>query len=75
MSWTNTAIGPLEATSDYFIRIMQRMIRNRAKSFDVRQEAQDDFNTHIQEFMKDMVWTGTCRSWCKEHNLPLETTF
>ncbi|KAG8412573.1 hypothetical protein J3458_014283 [Metarhizium acridum] len=61
-------MGPLEATSDYFIRLLQRMIRNRALSFDVRQDAQEDFDNHTKSFMKGMVWTGTCRSWFKRAN-------
>lgn len=31
----------------------------------VRHEAQEDFDKHTQTVMKDMVWTGACRSWCK----------
>lgn len=44
---------------------MRKMIRQRILSFDVRSEAQSDFDAHTQSRMKDMVWTGTCRSWCK----------
>ncbi|KAK2612535.1 hypothetical protein QQS21_001473 [Conoideocrella luteorostrata] len=58
-------MGPLEATSDYFIRLLQRMIRHQALSFDVHKGAQDDFDDHTREFMRGMVWTGTCRSWFK----------
>lgn len=47
------------------------MIRNRARSFDVRLEAQDDFNDHVRKYMEGMVWTGTCRSWCKFHTPPI----
>lgn len=43
------------------------MIRQRVKSFEVRSDAQADFDTHTQKIMQDMVWTGTCRSWCKSH--------
>ncbi|KAK8913315.1 putative sterigmatocystin biosynthesis monooxygenase stcW [Metarhizium anisopliae] len=58
-------MGPLEATSDYFIRLLQRMIRHGALSFDVHPGAQEDFDKHTKSFMKGMVWTGTCRSWFK----------
>lgn len=44
------------------------MIRQDIQSFDVRSEVQLDFDKHTQEFMKGMVWTGTCRSWCKSGN-------
>ncbi|KAH8655441.1 hypothetical protein BX600DRAFT_489099 [Xylariales sp. PMI_506] len=58
-------IGPLEATSDYFVRLMRKMARERVKYFDVKKAAQDDFDAHTQDFMKDAVWTGACRSWFK----------
>jgi hypothetical protein len=58
-------VGPLEATADYFSKLIRKMHTQRAKSFDVRPEAQLDFDEHTQRFMKNMVWTGTCRSWCK----------
>ncbi|KXH25723.1 hypothetical protein CSAL01_04915 [Colletotrichum salicis] len=59
-------MGPIEATGDYFVRILSKVVRQRVKSFDVRPEAQRDFDKHTQEFMKHMVWTGTCRSWFKK---------
>ncbi|KAF7556447.1 hypothetical protein G7Z17_g1441 [Cylindrodendrum hubeiense] len=58
-------MGPVEATGDYFIRIMRKVIRQRILSFDIRCDAQSDFDAHTQSRMKDMVWTGTCRSWFK----------
>ncbi|KAJ6182618.1 hypothetical protein N7485_001260, partial [Penicillium canescens] len=63
--------GPLEATSDYFIRILRKVIRERVRSFEIRQEVEQDFDCHTVELMKDMVWTGSCRSWCKLFNAPL----
>ncbi|KAG7428989.1 putative sterigmatocystin biosynthesis monooxygenase stcW [Fusarium oxysporum f. sp. raphani] len=45
-------MGSVEATADYFIRLLHKMIRQRVKSF--------------EKVMQDMVWTGTCRSWYKQ---------
>ncbi|KAH7214445.1 hypothetical protein DER44DRAFT_819318 [Fusarium oxysporum] len=59
-------MGSVEATADHFIRLLHKMIRQRVKSFEVRIDAQNDFNTHTQKVMQDMVWTGTCRSWYKQ---------
>jgi cation diffusion facilitator CzcD-associated flavoprotein CzcO len=58
-------IGALEATGDYFVRLIRKTVMQRATSFDVRSSVQADFNDHAQEFMQDMVWTGSCRSWFK----------
>ncbi|KAK6205760.1 hypothetical protein LQW54_008244 [Pestalotiopsis sp. IQ-011] len=57
--------GGLEATSDYFVRLLRKVVRQGVKAFDVRSEAQQDFDEHTQSVMQKMVWTGTCRSWFK----------
>ncbi|KAH7168408.1 NADP-dependent oxidoreductase domain-containing protein, partial [Fusarium sp. MPI-SDFR-AT-0072] len=31
----------------------------------VKQQALDDYNVYLQELLKRMVWTGSCRSWYK----------
>ncbi|KAH8896207.1 FAD/NAD(P)-binding domain-containing protein [Thozetella sp. PMI_491] len=59
-------IGVLEATSDYFIRLLRKVVRQNVACFDVREDAQTDFDIHTREFMQGMVWTGTCRSWFKQ---------
>ncbi|KAH6692485.1 hypothetical protein F5X68DRAFT_250704 [Plectosphaerella plurivora] len=61
-----SALGPIEATSDYFVRLLRKMVRQQAKSFSVRPECQADFDTHTETLMKNMVWTGSCRSWFKQ---------
>ncbi|ETS85617.1 hypothetical protein PFICI_03642 [Pestalotiopsis fici W106-1] len=58
-------MGVLEATSDYFIRLISKFCREDVKAFDVTQEAQNDFSIHTQNYMKEMVWSGACRSWFK----------
>ncbi|GME30535.1 hypothetical protein BKA56DRAFT_556052 [Neofusicoccum parvum] len=58
-------MGALEATSDYFIRILRKVLREGIRTFDVTKAAQQDFDTHTQDFMRQTVWTGSCRSWFK----------
>jgi len=58
-------MGTLEATADYFVRLVGNFIHNKALSFDVRTDVQADFDAHTQNLMRDMVWSGACRSWCK----------
>lgn len=55
-------MGALEATADYFIRLLRKMIAQRVTSFDIRPDVQSDFNMYAQDFMLRMVWTGSCRS-------------
>ena len=47
--------GPLEATSDYFIRLLRKVIRERVRSFEIRQEVEQDFDRHTVELIKEMV--------------------
>lgn len=60
-----TVMGTLEATADYFVRLLRKMTHQGASSFDVRAEAQADFDAHTRAVMEDMVWTGRCNSWYK----------
>ncbi|KAH7362827.1 putative FAD-containing monooxygenase [Plectosphaerella cucumerina] len=60
-----TVMGTLEATADYFVRLLRKMKRQGVSSFDVRAEAQADFDDHTREVMEEMVWTGRCNSWYK----------
>lgn len=57
--------GPIEATAEYFVRLLGKVARERVKSFEPSFEAQHEFYAHTQKYMKSMVWMGTCRSWCK----------
>lgn len=59
-------MGALEGTADFFVRLIRKMSLQRASSFDVRQDVQDDFNQHTQQTMQNLVWTGSCRSWFKD---------
>ncbi|KAJ4344847.1 uncharacterized protein N0V89_012591 [Didymosphaeria variabile] len=60
-----SVMGTLEATSDYFVRLLGKLMREKASSVEVREEVQADFDAHTQDLMQDMVWTGPCRSWYK----------
>lgn len=61
-------MGTLEATAEYFVRLLKKFINEQAVSFDIREEVQTDFDAHTQDVMKNMVWTGPCRSWYKGEN-------
>ncbi|KAJ4374979.1 hypothetical protein N0V83_002058 [Neocucurbitaria cava] len=61
-------MGTLEATVEYFIRLFKKFMHEKAVSFDIREEVQADFDAHTQDTMKQMVWTGPCRSWFKSED-------
>jgi hypothetical protein len=69
-SWpigNGSVMGPLEAVADYVVRFLNKMQRELVSSFEVRQDITDAFNAHVQEYMKDTVWSDPCRSWYKDN--------
>ncbi|CAK7232680.1 hypothetical protein SCUCBS95973_009184 [Sporothrix curviconia] len=60
-----SVMGTLEATADYFVRIMQKMVAQDVAYFNVRADVQADFDSQTQATMQNMVWTGSCNSWFK----------
>lgn len=59
-------MGSLEATADYFVRLLKKFVDENVSSFTVKLDAQADFNAQTQATMQKMVWTGSCRSWYKD---------
>ncbi|KIW85453.1 hypothetical protein Z517_00843 [Fonsecaea pedrosoi CBS 271.37] len=69
--WGNGSIIPaMEINSDYFITMMEKMQKQNIKSFDVKQQAADDFCEHVDEWHKGSVWGQACRSWYKKTRDP-----
>lgn len=60
-----SAFPGIAATSDYILRILDRLQHDALKSIEVKQSAQTEFNQWAQERMQHMAWTGECKSWCK----------
>jgi hypothetical protein len=54
------------------VRLIRKTARERVAAFDVKKAAQDDFDEHTQAFMKEAVWSGSCRSWCKQPLVPAQ---
>ncbi|KAJ5413251.1 hypothetical protein N7465_005556 [Penicillium sp. CMV-2018d] len=49
----------------WILKWCRKMATEDIKSICVKQEALDDYNTYSQEFLRGMVWSGSCRSWYK----------
>ncbi|KAL1887489.1 hypothetical protein Sste5346_010188 [Sporothrix stenoceras] len=60
-----SVMGTLEATADYFVRLVQKMVAQDVAYFSVRADVQADFDSQTQKTMQKMVWTGSCNSWFK----------
>jgi hydroxyversicolorone monooxygenase len=62
-----SAIGPMQAVGDYAIQVIMKMQSENIMSFMPKQRVTDDFNRHCQEFLREAVWSDTCRSWYKRN--------
>lgn len=60
-------MGPLHSVSDYAIQIIKKMQNENIRSWVPRQEITDQFNDHVQEWIKHTVWKDDCRSWYKNN--------
>ncbi|EXK79850.1 hypothetical protein FOQG_15575 [Fusarium oxysporum f. sp. raphani 54005] len=63
-----SAYPGIERTSDYIIRVIDRLQKDRLRSVCVKQSAQDAFNRWVQSRMPEMVWSEPCPSWYKDTN-------
>lgn len=54
-----------EHASKYILHMIRKCQTQDIKSVVISQEAVDDFNEHIQVFMKRTAWSTHCRSWFK----------
>lgn len=54
-----------EQCSKYLLQLITKWQTECIKSIDVKQEAVDDFTTHVHHFMPRTAWAGNCRSWFK----------
>ncbi|CAK3851030.1 sterigmatocystin biosynthesis monooxygenase stcW [Lecanosticta acicola] len=62
-----SVMGPLHSVSEYAIQIIKKMQNENIKSWTPRQDITDDFNSHVQEWIKHTVWKENCRSWYKNN--------
>ena len=58
-----SVMGPLHAVSEYAIQWIKKMQNENLRSWVPRQDITDQFNEHVQEWIKHTVWKHPCRSW------------
>ncbi|KAL4724306.1 hypothetical protein ACLX1H_008919 [Fusarium chlamydosporum] len=49
----------------WILKWCRKIATEDIKSVCVNQQVVDDYNVYLQELLKRMVWTGSCRSWYK----------
>jgi hypothetical protein len=65
----NSMVFMIEAQLNYLIDALEAMERRGARQVEVRQDAYDAYNAHLQERLAGTVWnTGGCSSWYLDSN-------
>ncbi|KAL2867523.1 flavin-containing monooxygenase [Aspergillus lucknowensis] len=69
-SWpiqNGSVMAPLHSVSEYAIQLLKKMQNENIRSWVPRQKVTDQFNEHVQEWVKHTVWKDNCRSWYKNN--------
>ncbi|KAL4865147.1 hypothetical protein BDV12DRAFT_211218 [Aspergillus spectabilis] len=69
-SWpiqNGSVMAPLHSVSEYAIQLLKKMQNENIRSWAPRQDITDQFNEHVQEWVKHTVWSDDCRSWYKNN--------
>ncbi|EME39601.1 hypothetical protein DOTSEDRAFT_56930 [Dothistroma septosporum NZE10] len=69
-SWpveNGSIMGPLHSVSDYAVSIIKKMQNENIHSWVPKQTVTDQYNDHVQEWIKHTVWKEDCRSWYKDN--------
>ncbi|KAK0389844.1 hypothetical protein NLU13_3417 [Sarocladium strictum] len=61
-----SAYPGIERSSDYMVRVIDRLQKDRLRSVCVKTHAQSAFNAWVQSRMPEMVWSQPCSSWYKD---------
>ncbi|PMD35399.1 flavin-binding monooxygenase-like protein [Hyaloscypha variabilis F] len=62
-----SVMGPLAYVGNYAVKIIKKMQNEFIRSITPKQDITDLFNEHTQEFIKQTVWSGSCRAWYKNN--------
>ena len=55
----------IQATSIYVYKWLEKMQTEGIKSFEVRNDVNEEYNQHLHKYLERTVWTHGCRSWYK----------
>jgi cation diffusion facilitator CzcD-associated flavoprotein CzcO len=55
----------IDWSANYILKWVDKVAREGIRTFDVKQEVQDDWNIYGDEILKRTVWASGCRSWYK----------
>ncbi|GAA3917342.1 NAD(P)/FAD-dependent oxidoreductase [Litoribacillus peritrichatus] len=64
----NSIIFMIEAQVKYILNCMKAIEHRQSDYMTVKEDAQLQFNTHLQKLMKQTVWSTGCKSWYQQED-------
>ncbi|KAJ5772464.1 hypothetical protein N7520_002993 [Penicillium odoratum] len=55
----------IQATALYVYKWLEKLQTEMISSFEVRNDVNEEYNQHMQQYLERTVWTRGCRSWYK----------
>lgn len=55
----------IQTTAIYIYKWLEKLQTEGLRSFEVRDDVNEEYNQHVQKYMERTVWTRGCRSWYK----------
>lgn len=55
----------IQATAVYIYKWLEKLQTEMIRSFEIRNDANEEYNQHMQRYLERTVWTRGCRSWYK----------
>lgn len=55
----------IQATAMYVYQWLNKLQTEEYQSFEVREDVNEEYNEHVQQYLDRTVWTKGCRSWYK----------
>ncbi|SPO06777.1 related to monooxigenase [Cephalotrichum gorgonifer] len=55
----------IQATAVYVYKWLEKLQTEGIRSFEVRNDVNEEYNQHVQRYLERTVWTRGCRSWYK----------
>ena len=56
-------------SAKYVVQVLKKMQTDQIRKVDVKKRMQDAFNRYTQHVHQDLVWSGSCQSWCEWQSL------
>lgn len=61
-------------SADWMVQWVRKMATEDIKWVDPKPDVLEDFNTYADEIMQNLVWSGGCQSWYKNHRVDGKVT-